>query len=135
LIGYDVDHENNGYFLPEHDIDQPLHQLPFHRGYHWGGYLDPIRKRLDAIEKDFDGICDLDMTEDLGPQEHLVVYLDQLSNLALKKLMAVRNPGEPCWPLYDSSVARYESAGNEYRRRLSIYRHQSVGGHASTPGP
>jgi|SRR5712691_3626114 len=122
LIGYDVDRENNGYILPEFEIDQPLHRLPKHSGGHCARYTDPISQQLSDIQKDFDGICTADVTGDLGPQKHLIIYLDQLSNLACQKMLAIRNPGATCWPLYNDSVAIFAAAEAEYQRRERFYK-------------
>ena len=127
LIGWDIDRNENGYFLPKRDLDQPIHQLPKHRGNHAACYMDPIKEQLADIEEYFDGICDCDVTGDLQPQRGLINYLDQLAALAVNKLMGVRTPGRDCWPLYNDSRQSYHDATVEYERRDRLYKIKPFG--------
>jgi hypothetical protein len=122
LIGYLVDHKHNGLILPKQEEDQPLHQLPAHRGNHPAAYYTPIRDRLKQLQKDFDGICAEDTTGDLQPQEALIGELDALSREAEGKILALRTPGAPFWPLRTNAAAEFPAAEADYLVRLAKYK-------------
>ena len=122
LIGYKVDHKNNGLILPKHHMDQPIHKLPRHRGSHPADYMNPIKKRLDEIEEFFDGICENDAAGNLKPQLAVIKVLDNLSQRAETMVLNIRKSNAKFWPL--RSEAKAEFAHAEAKYQICIERHK-----------
>jgi hypothetical protein len=118
LSGYKVDHKNNGRILPGQHMDQPLHKLPRHRGSHPGDYMNPIKKRLDQIEKYYDGICKNDAAGNLKPQLAVIKVLDNLSQRADSMIMNIPKPRAKCWPLRSNSKSEFAEAEKSYQERM-----------------
>jgi hypothetical protein len=121
LIGYKVDDKNNGLILPGQHMDQPIHKLPRHKGNHPGAYMDPIKKRLDQIEKYYDGICKNDAAGNLKPQAAVIKVLDNLSQRAESMILNIRKKNAKCWPLRSDARAEFKEAEEAYQRRIERY--------------
>jgi hypothetical protein len=120
LIGWDVDCNENGMILPWYAIDQPLNELPQHLGNHPAAYYDPVQKVVDQIEEDYDGICYLDMTGEMGPQAALIGELHALANKAKQMILKTRNKTGDHWPLRSDSRKSYHGAMQEYEKREKL---------------
>jgi hypothetical protein len=120
-IGYQVDHNNNGLFLPEFDGDQPYHMLPRHSGNHCDEYYEPIQEKVNEIEKAVEKACTKDETGDLEPQKGLITMLDGLATKAKGKIMNITKKTGACWQLYGDSRANFHASVAEYDAKLKIF--------------
>lgn len=80
LIGYDVNHKNNGICLPSYIIDIVQHDLQCHRGSHpkalYNDKINPLLKRLQSRCLNY---CELDINGNLESQKKLIDDLNRLS--------------------------------------------------------
>lgn len=121
LVDYDCDEEKNGMMLPEFVMDIPLHKLQSHLGNHPNKYMEPIRKELREIEKDYDGICNGDVLGSMSLQKTILIELSALSGKAKQKILDIRNKPD-FWPLRSNALKEFNSALTEYKRREKLNR-------------
>ncbi len=120
LIDYNCDDAINGLLLPKHKMDSPVHKLPIHKGMHPNdGYMTPIKKKLEKIEEDYDGICKDDAACTAGPQANLKSELEAISQTAKQKIFNIRS-GKNYWSLTKNALHTFRDAEKEYQRRLEL---------------
>lgn len=80
LVGYDVNHKNNGICLPTYKIDIIRHDLQAHRGSHPNNHYNlKIEPLLEKLEEACIKYCELDIDGDTESQKELVEDLNRLS--------------------------------------------------------
>lgn len=80
LVGYDVNHKNNGMCLPSYCSDIVQHDLQCHRGSHPKAlYADEISPLLALQEEESLKYCELDIQGEMNLQSSLIYELDVLS--------------------------------------------------------
>src|SRR6266566_827700 len=89
LIGYDVNHKNNGVCLPTYELDIVRHDLQCHRGSHPNNfYNSKIKPNLEGIEVCCIVYCRMDWDCDTKPQARLIDDLNALSRRILRQIKA-----------------------------------------------
>jgi hypothetical protein len=79
LIGYDINHPNNGACLPTYQIDIVQHDLQRHRGSHPKKYKKAVAKLLRSVEKMSSKYCILDSNGEKKQQLRLISDLNRKS--------------------------------------------------------
>lgn len=114
LVGYDVNHKNNGVCLPSYKIDIVRHDLQCHRGNHpnslYYDHLDPLLSDLEArcvkyCHGDFDG--------DKSVQQTLVEDIDRLSKRAEQQIKSWK------WLLRSDAVQERVDSRATYAKRVA----------------
>ena len=80
LIGYDVNHKNNGICLPSYTLDIVQHNLQCHRGSHpkalYNDKIDPLLRNLETRSLSY---CELDIEGKVTMQKRLMDDLNGMS--------------------------------------------------------
>lgn len=80
LIGYDINHSNNGVCLPTYTLDIARHDLHRHRGRHsMKTYKAEVANLLRSVEKRCKNYCVLDVNGEIQQQKRLIEELDRQS--------------------------------------------------------
>lgn len=80
LIGYDVNHTNNGVCLPTYVVDIVRHDLQAHRGSHPNNlYNAKVSPLLRELEKMCIAYCEVDVFGETDSQRKLMEDLNQIS--------------------------------------------------------
>ncbi|MCS7466708.1 AHH domain-containing protein [Stieleria sp. ICT_E10.1] len=88
LIGYDVNHINNGSCFPSYAYDIFRHDMQCHRGSHPNAvYNDHIMPILLNLEKKCITYCQRDSNCDTSPQQGLIQNLNAISAVCFTKLL------------------------------------------------
>lgn len=89
LIGYDVNHKNNGICLPSYIVDIVRHDLQCHRGSHPKAlYNDKIKPLLANMERKSLEYCKMDSD---GDGESQAMLMDELNKLSQFIELRVKN--------------------------------------------
>lgn len=83
LIGYDVNHKNNGICMPSYVLDIVQHDLQCHRGSHpkalYNDKIDPLLRGLESRSLSY---CKLDIQGESTMQTQLIDDLNDISRRA-----------------------------------------------------
>ncbi len=80
LVGYDVNHKNNGICLPSYVLDIVQHDLQCHRGSHSDSlYNDKIKPMLSKLEIRCIKYCEMDFYGDPTSQLSLLEDINRIS--------------------------------------------------------
>lgn len=87
LVGYDVNHKNNGICLPSYILDIVQHDLQCHRGSHTNAlYNDKIKPMLRSLEIKCIKYCEMDINGDSSAQLNLLEDLNAISDRIAGKI-------------------------------------------------
>jgi hypothetical protein len=89
LVGYDVNHKNNGICLPSYVLDIVQHDLQCHRGSHPKAlYNEKAKALLTNLEIRCVKYCETDESGDRSNQLHLMEDLNELSRRVAAKIVS-----------------------------------------------
>lgn len=88
LMGYDVNHKNNGFHVPAFVVDIVCHDLQHHASSHTWSEPAPLEYDLDSqinpyltqLQEWCYGYCSLDWNGDTGPQAKIIDDLNRVSD-------------------------------------------------------
>ena len=109
LIGYDVNHKNNGSCFPSYVADIVRHDLQCHRGGHpkllYYDHIDPL---LRAMEKRCIEYCEADLNCNTESQKDLIDDLNRLSTKCYGQIKAWK------WLLRSNAIAERAQSKARY---------------------
>lgn len=113
LVGYDVNHKNNGVCLPSYVVDIVRHDLQCHRGNHPNSlYYDHLSPLLSDMEARCVRYCHGDFDGNMTVQKTLVDELDRLSRRTEGQIKAWK------WLLRSAAAQERIDSKAAYARRL-----------------
>jgi A nuclease family of the HNH/ENDO VII superfamily with conserved AHH len=114
LVGYDVNHKNNGVCLPSYVADIVRHDLQCHRGNHpnslYYDHLDPLLGDLEARSRTY---CHADFDGDMVVQKGLVGDIDRLSKRTEGQIKSWK------WLLRSDATQERSDSKAAYAKRLA----------------
>jgi len=114
LIGYDVNHKNNGICLPTYVIDIIQHDLQCHRGSHPNNlYNSKITPLLRNLEKICIRYCKVDSSCDAEPQKNLTDDLNALSRRIEMQIKTWK------WLLRKDAINERQKSNDLYKQNSS----------------
>lgn len=110
LVGYDVNHKNNGICLPSYVIDIVQHDLQCHRGSHPKAlYNDKVKALLTNLELRCIKYCEMENEGGVDNQKQLINDLNTLSERVASKITTWK------WLLRSNALAERVSSQARYQ--------------------
>lgn len=112
LIGYDVNHKNNGICLPTYVVDIIRHDLQAHRGSHpnnlYNSKISPLLRNIEKLCVDY---CKVDTQGDADNQKRLIDDLNRLSRRTEDQIRSWR------WLLRKGAIKEREESAAMYEEK------------------